>query len=457
MVEPSSFCQPDRELSEGEVVLGKYRVARKLGEGGFGRVYEAETLAGGGRVALKVGRDADDGGRMAREARLAGLLESPHAVRVFGFDCLLDGNPVIVMELLVGLSLREYLTMRGCVEPRLALEWARQLAEVLREAHAVGLFHRDLKPSNVFIAEAADGAPTIKLLDFGLARAPGTTGEHSVTDSKLVLGSPAYMSPEQIRSEGVGAVSDIWSFGVVLYEMLAGQRPFRGDNDAALLAAIVADAPMPLDSLRPSLSPELHRLVEGCLRKSPAARFGSIDEVIAALDALCVANRTRAGADAATITETGPVRTAARGQPRFALLGPVALLAVAIAGLVGWNLRTTRTEAPQISAPRDVPSAAYASDAPGEVAPPPRTPPRVAPAKSPASHATRAESSISNASPDVAFQPRSVGTAVPLPRPAPPSASSPPVEPTPTLEPPPREAALSETATPRLFIAEPDF
>lgn len=456
MVVPSSSCQQERELSEGEVVLAKYRIERKLGEGGFGRVYEAETLAGGRRVALKVGRGADDGGRMAREARLAGLLESPHAVRVFGFDCLPDGSPVIVMELLVGLSLREYLTMRGCVEPRLALEWARQLAEVLREAHALGLFHRDLKPSNVFIAEAAGGAPTIKLLDFGLARAPGTAGEHSVTDSQIVLGSPAYMSPEQIRSEGVGVLSDIWSFGVVLYEMLAGQRPFRGDSNAALLAAIVADAPEPLDAIRPSLSPALHRLVERCLRKRPAARFASIEEVITALDALRAANSAPPGPDAATITETGSARPAPLRQPRFMLFGSVTLFAVAIVVFVVWRQRATRMDPSEGSA-RDLASAAHASDPPDEARAPLRVPPRVAPARAPAPYESRAERPVVPEALDADDAKRSVSA-----RGAPAgqgrrSSASPSSEPTTTPQPPPREAAFSEPSAPRLFMADPDF
>lgn len=291
----------ERELVEGHALLEKYRILQKLGEGGFGRVYEAEELGSGRRVALKVSRSPEHRGRMAREARLAALLQSPHSVRVLGVESLDDGSTVIVMERLEGVSLREYLAMRGRVEPPLVLEWARQLAVALDEAHSLGLVHRDLKPSNLFLVDA-EPRPSLKLLDFGLARAPVGSGERSVTGSEILLGSPAYMSPEQIRSGDVTPRSDIWSFGVVVHEMLAGRRPFHAESNAGMLAAIAADPPEPLGAVRRDLSPSLHDFVARCLRKRPEERFASAAALIEALDELGSSGALMRGAD--PITET---------------------------------------------------------------------------------------------------------------------------------------------------------
>jgi eukaryotic-like serine/threonine-protein kinase len=277
----SSTSTQERELAEGQII-GTYRVLRQVGAGGFGRVYEVEALDSGERFAVKVGRRPALEGRMAREARLAALLKSPHSVRVFGFELMDDRSPLIVMEFLRGISLREYLAMRGRVEPALALRWACELAEALREAHAIGLVHRDLKPSNLFLAETGHGVE-LKLLDFGLARAWASWGEPSVTDSQMVLGSPAYMSPEQIRSHNVTPQSDIWSFGIVLHEMLAGTRPFNSGSNPGLLAAIAADAPASLQRDCPGLSPAIYGIVERCLSKSPQERFRDARELHCAL------------------------------------------------------------------------------------------------------------------------------------------------------------------------------
>jgi serine/threonine-protein kinase len=190
------------------------------------------------------------------------------------------------MEFLEGQSLRQYLNERGPVPMKLAIEWMRQLCGALKEAHAANLVHRDIKLSNIFLVENSDAPPSVKLLDFGLAKAINGGAEETLTESGVVLGSPAYMSPEQVRAASVGSASDIWSLGVVLYEMLSGARPFRGDTSAAILAAIAADPPVPLHSAAPHVSPSLETVVNRCLRKMPSERFASVVELASALDAV---------------------------------------------------------------------------------------------------------------------------------------------------------------------------
>lgn len=430
----------DRELLEGQS-LGAYRVVRKIGEGGFGRVYEATSLDGGNRVALKVGRSLRHEGRMEREARLAARLRSPHSVRVLGVERLANGSPLIVMELLAGVSLREYLAMRGRVEPALALRWGRQLAAALVEAHSIGLVHRDLKPSNLFLAET-DAGPAVKLLDFGLARAQASAGEQSITGSDMVLGSPAYMSPEQIRSGDVTLQSDIWSFGVVFHEMLAGSRPFRAESNTGLLAAIAADAPEPLEQARPGLAPCVYELVERCLRKRQSERFTNAGELMEALDRALAAQTSAPDAAAETRTETlnlEPSPAKPSGRSRSVLV--VALIAAA-AGLLYRFGTETRAEAPPIAEPSG-PAAGVPS------APAPPVPPAVVrelPARADAA--------------DGPSRPVSASSVV-APQPAPSSSAPPPRsrEHSPARSPPGERARGDAPATQRHepFFAAPDF
>ena len=265
--------------------LGPYEVVSRLGSGGMGEVYRARDTRLRRQVALKVLRGAAglDQEQLLQEARLASTLNDPHIVSVYdvGEEA---GTVFVAMELVDGVTLAD--RVRG---GRLRLEEtvriAMQIASALARAHAAGLVHRDLKPANVMIT--ADGH--VKILDFGLAkRVSGATGDTATiagaSGSGMVVGTAAYMSPEQAEGRPVDARSDVFAFGVTLYELLTGRRPFERDSVIATLAAILRDPVEPLASLRPELPAELVRIVDRCLRKDPARRFQSAADLKVALE-----------------------------------------------------------------------------------------------------------------------------------------------------------------------------
>jgi serine/threonine protein kinase len=217
-----------------------------------------------------------------------------------------------------------------------------QLCEALGEAHRYGLVHRDIKPANLIVVEQPAGDLAIKLVDFGLAKSLKLQSEESLTDSGILVGSPSYMSPEQVRGARVTVKSDIWSVGVVLYELLSGRRPFDGDGASAILAAIVADPPTPLHEVAERFPARVHAIVERCLCKAPAERFGSVEELaselrvaLAELDGGEQVVRGPADEPSATISSQAPP---ASGEPRG--VTPAArrrrrpLIAVSSSGLV---------------------------------------------------------------------------------------------------------------------------
>jgi serine/threonine-protein kinase len=262
----------------------RYRVERLLGEGGFGRVYLATDRHLRRECAIKVASQPEGHERLEREARIAASLGSSHVVRVFDVAHLENGSPYLVMEYLRGESLASYLAREGSLPPKLVVEWALQICSGLGEAHALGLIHRDLKPSNIFLVEEPHRAPLVKLLDFGLARASTSTASSAfVTTSGVMIGSPAFMSPEQIRDATLAAPTDIWSLGVVMYRMLTGHLPFTGSSNGALLAAITADPHDPIENHLPTLNPDLVRIVDRCLAKATNLRFQSAVELSEAL------------------------------------------------------------------------------------------------------------------------------------------------------------------------------
>ena len=274
------------DAAVGELIGGRYRVEGELGRGGMGVVYEAVQEPLGRRVALKLLRrelaeDPNFAARFRREAELAASLGHANIAQVtdFGVD---EGRPFLVMDLLIGESLAELLAREGMLsEPRAAFI-AAQMLDALSAAHARGVIHRDLKPDNVFLSQISGVRDVVKLLDFGIAHSGGDEGMR-MTRTGQVLGTPAYMSPEQARGRDVGEASDLYAVGVCLYEAVSGRLPFDTGNYHELLFSIVGEEPPPLESLRPDLSPELCAVVARAMDKAPASRFpdaGSMREAL---------------------------------------------------------------------------------------------------------------------------------------------------------------------------------
>ncbi|MCU0691643.1 MAG: serine/threonine protein kinase, partial [Polyangiaceae bacterium] len=223
-------------VGPGDTVAGKYQVERLIGSGGVGVVFAATHLELGEPVAIKfllprAAKNVVDVARFCREAQAAAQLKTEHATRVLETGVLHDGSPYMVMELLEGRDLADLLKLSGPLPIEEALEYVLQASVALAEAHRLGIVHRDIKPSNLFLTHHPDGTPLVKILDFGIAKASveaqAGVAPQDLTKTSALLGSPLYMSPEQIRStKSVDARSDIWSLGIVLYELLCGTTPF---------------------------------------------------------------------------------------------------------------------------------------------------------------------------------------------------------------------------------------
>jgi serine/threonine protein kinase len=260
------------QLEPGAVIGGKYRVERVLGEGGMGIVFEARHDALGTTVAVKVLRDEilkdkEAVARFAREARAAAALRSPHAARVLDVGEV-AGAPFMVMELLVGNDLGVELERRGPLPVAEALQYVVQACEAIAEAHSLGIVHRDLKPANLFLTGTAPRR-LVKVLDFGISRFD-VGGEARVTQTQSAFGTPLYMSPEAVRSaKHTDARSDVWSFGVILYELLTGLPPFIADTPTGVAVAVTVDTPKPLRAARPDVSEAIDAVISARSRRTP--------------------------------------------------------------------------------------------------------------------------------------------------------------------------------------------
>jgi serine/threonine protein kinase len=278
----------DSIVKPGDVLAGKYRVERVLGAGGMGVVVAAHHLQLDERVALKfllpeARADAATVARFEREARAAVKIKSEHVARVIDVGVMENGAPYIVMEYLEGSDLSDWLLANGSTSPAQAADFVIQACEALVEAHALGIVHRDLKPSNLFCVRRLDGVSAIKVLDFGISKAAfGPSAD--MTRSQSLLGSPLYMSPEQMEApKSVDARTDIWSLGIILYELITRHVPFDGETLPELILKIVSQQPPSPRSLRPEVPEAFERIIARCLEKDRTKRYRHVGELAEAL------------------------------------------------------------------------------------------------------------------------------------------------------------------------------
>jgi eukaryotic-like serine/threonine-protein kinase len=270
----------------GDVVGGRFRIDSILGTGGMGVVVAATHLELGHRVAIKFLRDEMVGSqtivdRFLREARAVVHLRTEHVCRVTDVGRTTDGAPFIVMELLEGVDL-QHVVARQPLPPQLAAAYVVQACVALAEAHAAGIIHRDLKPANLFVTRNASGAPLVEVLDFGIAKAVADTAAQ-LTHTQGALGSPGYMSPEQLRSaRDVDTRTDIWALGVTLYQLLSARLPFSGGTLPEVAIKVATDPPAPID-----VDPRLRTIVMRCLEKSPDRRYPDVASLAAELAPFC--------------------------------------------------------------------------------------------------------------------------------------------------------------------------
>jgi serine/threonine-protein kinase len=315
---------PTPGIGPGSMIGDKYRVERELGRGGFGVVVRARHLVLDQVVAIKVltasdGSEAEqreDAARFRREARATVALRSEHVVRILDVDVLETGSPYIVMEYLEGETLHHVLHTRSPLPVVEAVDHVIEVLSALAEAHAAGIVHRDLKPANVILTRGPSGAPLVKVLDFGVSKiAPHgglglATSSQALTRTGALIGTVAYMAPEQMAdAKRVDARADLWSVGVILYELLTKATPFGSQNAANQVTAVLTKVPTSLTVARPDTPKELEAIVLKCLQKSPDQRYPTASALGAALAPLA-SPRSRAALEALRRTG-GPTGAAA--------------------------------------------------------------------------------------------------------------------------------------------------
>jgi hypothetical protein len=277
---------------EGHVLAGKYRLERVLGIGGMGAVLAAHHLQLDTKVAIKfllpsMLENSDAVERFANEARRAVKIQSEHVARVYDVGVVQSGAPYIVMEYLQGVDLSALLVQRGPLPIHQAVDFVLQATEAIAEAHALGIVHRDLKPANLFCVRRADGKDWIKVLDFGISKAvapSGSSGSLSMTATASLMGSPFYMSPEQMEaSSAVDARTDIWALGVIVFQLLTGTVPFCGESVPEVCSKIATRPPPRLQEYRSDAPEGLQAVVLTCLEKDRERRYRNVAEMAMAL------------------------------------------------------------------------------------------------------------------------------------------------------------------------------
>lgn len=356
------------QLPSGAVIGGKYRIESLLAEGGMGVIYRGTHLVLDQPVAIKVVRPElthrpDAVARFLREARTIAALRSEHVARVLDSGCIKDGPPYMVLEYLDGADLRTWLQSRGPLPIARAVDFMMQACEALAEAHAQGLVHRDIKPENLFLTRLPDGSESIKVLDFGISkRRCDETRGRSYTAQGQSLGSPHYMGPEQMSAPAdVDARADVWSLGVVLFELISGRLPFDGESVATVCARVICKPPCPLRSVCPEAPAGLEAVILKCLGKRPADRYSTVCELAealapfgssAAVESLSRIRRLSGaqplpafeflplsgdGTPTPPLASTTDVDFMPRGRRRLGPIGAALLAAMAVVGVTNWR------------------------------------------------------------------------------------------------------------------------
>ena len=504
---PRADVTPTPPIELGSVVADKYRLDRVIGFGGMGIVCAATHLELGTPIAVKFVRperaaDERAAARFLTEARAAAQLQSQYACRVMDCGRLPSGSPYIVMEYLTGQDLRTLVDTGGPLEVEAAVLLALHACEALAEAHTKHIVHRDVKPENLFVAESPGGAPLLKVLDFGISKQLSPLlAPRSLTDSTESMGSPFHMSPEQMLDpSNVDSRTDIWSLGVVLYEILTGQMPFGGETAPQLCANVMTTEPLPPQAHRADIPDGLARVILRCLEKDKTKRYADVGELSQALQEfggpagpLAAAHVEQILGRSGTITTEPPAAMPAPsdehasvesrgvvgsipGVPRrgLGLRVSVVLVLVVASGLAAMALKRSMTPveleplpaaAPSLSAPPSEPAAPAPSASTSISRPSPRKPkPASHPATpaplKPAATPAPLKPAATPAAPKPAATsaaPKPAATSTPTASASPTTTGVAPDEPPATPEPPPSSSAVyPKLSIPTLDLPGPE-